>query len=108
MKLSSTLSLAALAVVGTLSSFAATTAPANAFESHYYRAELATPVESARTDIQKGVLWDCEGETCVAATKSRSRDQIVCQRLVAEFGKVTAFRAGNQSFDADELAKCNG
>lgn len=107
MKLTSTLSLAALAVVGTMSSFAATTAPANALDSHYYRAELATPVESARSDIQKGVLWDCEGDTCVAATKSRSRDIIVCQRLTAEFGDVTAFRAANNVFDADELAKCN-
>jgi len=32
---------------------------------------------------------------------------IVCQRLASEFGEVTAFRAANNVFDADELAKCN-
>ncbi|PIW54896.1 MAG: hypothetical protein COW16_08945 [Sphingomonadales bacterium CG12_big_fil_rev_8_21_14_0_65_65_10] len=107
MKLTSTLSLATLAIAGTLSSFAATTAPANAVNNHYYRAQLASPVETARSEIQKGVLWDCEGDTCVAPNKGRSRDVIVCQRLASEFGEVTAFRAANNVFDADELAKCN-
>ncbi len=107
MNLSRTLSLAALAIVGTLSSFAATTAPAGAAAGHYYRAELASPVEGARSDIQKGVDWNCQGNLCVAPAKGRSRDMIVCRRLVGEFGEVTAFRAGNQSFDAAELATCN-
>ncbi len=107
MKLSSTLSIAALALVGTLSSFAATTAPASAFDSHYYRAELVTPLTSARSDIQKGVLWDCEGDVCSAPYKGRSRATVVCQRLAKEFGEVAAFRAGAATFGADELAKCN-
>ena len=104
MNLTTTLSLATLAVVGTLASVAA---PANAVTNNYYQAQLATPIETARTDIQKGVLWECEGDTCVASAKGRSRDVIVCQRLAGEFGEVTAFRAGDKVFDAKALAKCN-
>ncbi|MXP10252.1 CC_3452 family protein [Pseudoblastomonas halimionae] len=107
MTLPRSLSLAAIAMVGAVSTFAAT-APAQAVFAPYYAAELATPVEKPTTDIQKGLLWDCEGNSCVAAKKNRSRDMIVCQRLAGKFGDVTAFRAANKVFDEADLAKCNG
>ena len=68
---------------------------------------LMTSTACGESPLRCGEGTAREGDTCVAPNKGRSRDVIVCQRLASEFGEVTAFRAANNVFDADELAKCN-
>jgi hypothetical protein len=99
--------IAAAALFGTAFSFGATTAPAYAAGGAYYEAQLAAPLGSSKTEIQNGVAWKCEGDSC-RGSQGSSRAEIVCARLAREFGEVTAFAARGKALDAEALAKCNG
>ena len=39
--------------------------------------------------------------------KAPEREAILCQLVARDAGKLSAFSAGGQAFDADALAKCN-
>jgi hypothetical protein len=41
------------------------------------------------------------------ASKANARDNIVCELVAREVGKLQSFRANGADFDADALAKCN-
>lgn len=68
----------------------------------------ATPVTaSAKTSIiTRNTVWKCGEGTCVAS-KSDSRDAIMCELVAREVGTLQTFSAGGTAFDADALAKCN-
>lgn len=69
-------------------------------------AELAAPATVAET-IAGGVLWRCEGTTCVAATP-RERPLRACRELAREVGQVTGFAVGGKALEEDKIARCNG
>lgn len=69
-------------------------------------AELAAPSTEAQA-IAGGVLWRCEGTSCVAA-KPRERPLRVCRELVRKVGPVTRFEVDGKALDEGELARCNG
>lgn len=71
----------------------------------YYAATPATAPAKASM-VTRSTVWKC-GEGVCTASKSTSRDAIVCEVVVAEVGSLTAFSAGGKAFDADALAKCN-
>ncbi len=71
----------------------------------YFTAELAN--EAAGTNaIAGGVVWTCQGTNCVAP-RTGTRPLRVCRELQRKQGTITAFTAGNETFDADQLARCN-
>ncbi|MHA6718004.1 CC_3452 family protein [Sphingomonas sp. RS6] len=72
----------------------------------YYVAVPATPAEKAKL-VTRSTIWKCDASGCTAA-RSTSRDTIMCELLVREVGPLSAFRAGETTFDADALARCNG
>jgi len=68
----------------------------------------ATPVSAtAKTSIvTRSTVWKCGGGVCVAS-RSDSRDAIMCELVAREVGALQTFTAGGTAFDADALAKCN-
>ena len=93
----------ALAVTATL--FSASTADARA-KPVYYEATLASPASDS-IKVVKGVIWHCEGTSCRAA-ETAGRDDYVCAKAARKLGDITAFTAGETTFDAAAIAKCNG
>lgn len=81
-------------------------APAGAAKGPYYVAKLATPVEEAQTEIIRGIVWQCAGDTC-RARKANSRPSSICARLVQEFGAVEIFMVRGEEMDSEELNECN-
>jgi hypothetical protein len=81
-------------------------APAAAAKGPYYVAKLATPIEEAKTEIIRGVVWQCAGDTC-RARKASSRASNVCARLVKKMGAVETFMVRGEALAADDLSNCN-
>jgi hypothetical protein len=75
-------------------------------DGYYYQAELAetAPVQK---ELVRGVMVKCEGTECRAPIASSSAKN-VCISISREFGEVTAFKVGTRTFDAEQIAKCNG
>ncbi len=73
---------------------------------YYYQAELAetAPVQK---ELVRGVMVKCEGTECRAPIASSSAKN-VCISISREFGEVTAFKVGTRTFDAEQIASCNG
>jgi hypothetical protein len=96
-----------LALLYTGLSFGVTTStPLSAQGGPYYTATLAQPADESRA-IAGGVVWACEGNTCVA-NKGTSRPSRVCRGLAREFGEITAFTADGEALEEKDLARCNG
>lgn len=97
------------ALLYTTLTFGATLAPTPAQaqgNGAFYTAELSAPTTEARV-IGGGVVWRCEGTTCVAG-KGSSAPVTMCRKLVREVGAVASFSAKGEALAADKLAKCNG
>lgn len=93
---------AAFATITAVTMFAA---PVQAGKNIYYEAKLAAPVES-QTEIIRGVVWRCAGDTC-RAPKATSRPANVCARLARKMGEVTTFSTHGEAMDAQAIADCN-
>lgn len=74
--------------------------------SPYYKVELAQPAAKQK-DVVRGVFVKCEGTACRAPMAS-SAPKNVCVSIAKEFGQVASFTAGDRTFDATEIAACNG
>jgi uncharacterized low-complexity protein len=82
--------------------------PATAFAQTgrgYYAATPVTSPEKASL-VTRSTVWKCGSGTCIAS-KANARDNIVCELVAREVGRLSDFRANGASFDADALAKCN-
>lgn len=102
------LAFAAVAILGTAASFGVTTAPARAATgASFYEAQLATPADAKRTEIQNGVVWKCAGADC-RGNEGASRPEVVCARLARKVGPLAGFTVQGEALDAAALAKCNG
>ncbi|WP_128891150.1 hypothetical protein [Erythrobacter sp. HKB08] len=101
------LPVAVLAAAWTTLTFGALTSPVEARgNTPFYTAELAAPAKEART-VAGGVVWQCEGTTCVAA-KGTSRPVVMCMRLNRELGDVASFKTKGKALADEKLARCNG
>lgn len=99
---------AAIALLGTITSFGVTVQPAAAAApGAYYTASLAAPLAAPQKVILRGVLWNCAGSTCTAA-KDVSRDVMVCARLAKKVGEVATFATPKATLAAEEITRCNG
>jgi len=94
--LASTLGLGALLIVCT---------SAVAQPLSMYRAGLERPVST--TAIVKDARWSCEGTHCAAPRAATSPDANVCASVARRFGRLTSFSAGDRTFDAGQLERCN-
>ena len=102
-----TLITAALALAGTIASFAATTTPARAAPASAYVAMLTTPLAAPRREIIDGVIWRCEGDRC-AAPADGARAQTLCVKVARKFGPVASFATPQGALSAEQLTRCNG
>ena len=94
----------AIAIVGS-----ALLAPGAAFAqpaaTTYYSAIPAT-APTVTSFIERSTVWQWHGDAFTAG-KSPDREKIVCESIAQRVGKLTAFSAAGQPFDAAALAKCN-
>jgi hypothetical protein len=79
---------------------------ATAAETTAYYAATPAAVPEQTTLIANGMLWKWNAPAYVA-DKSGQRAGIVCATVAQRAGKLAAFSAGGEAFDADALAKCN-
>ena len=105
-RLPRTLITAALALTGTIASFAITTAPARAAATGAYAAVLATPLAAPRREIVDGAIWRCEGDRCTAPADG-ARAHTVCMRVARKFGPIASFAAPQGALSAEQLTRCN-
>jgi curli biogenesis system outer membrane secretion channel CsgG len=103
--LSRTLFAAALALAGTVASFAATTA--HAAPAGAYAAVLTTPLAAPRHEIVDGTVWRCDGDRC-AAPADGARTQTVCVKVARKFGPLASFATPQGALSAEQLTRCNG
>jgi len=97
------LALAALAAVTSVS-FAATAADA----ADQISAKLQAAVPAKTKVIAGGVVFVCEGDSCVAQGRSsRTIATSSCKQLVKVVGAVSTFGDAKKQLDADKLAACN-
>ena len=101
-RLATSLLAASLALTGAFAP-AALQARAN---GAYFTAQLESPA-SEESVIAGGVVFRCEGTTCVAP-RSNDRPLRVCSELRREVGTIASFNAGGDDLAASRLARCNG
>lgn len=70
-------------------------------------AKLAAPVAEKTKFIAGGAMFNCEGDTCVAAAPtSQTFATSTCKTIADKVGVVAAFE-GRKSLGEDKLADCN-
>lgn len=74
-------------------------------EGAFYAAEIAAPMEATRM-AAGGVVWSCEGTSCMAA-RGTARPLRLCRELKRKVGAVTSFAVNGEMLEADQLARCN-
>jgi hypothetical protein len=58
--------------------------------------------------VAGSAIFDCQGDTCVAANPvGRTGDAGGCRELARQVGKVTAFGDARHPLNAAKLAQCN-
>ena len=73
-------------------------------------ARLASPAASPREAAIAGVIWRCDGETCVGEAPARPNlDGLVraCRRVSETLGALTSYRSGARALTKGQLAACN-
>jgi hypothetical protein len=80
--------------------------PAPALAQASFHASLAAPAPAGRT-VAKETLWTCAGTECRAPRSGLSSDMNECRAMARKLGRVTAFFAGERSFAAADLDRCN-
>jgi hypothetical protein len=92
--------LAACAALATLSAGAA-------FAAEPVTAKLAAPVAEKVKFIAGGAMFNCEGDTCVAAAAtSQTFATATCKAVADKVGVVASFE-GRRPLDETRLADCN-
>ena len=71
---------------------------------YYAATPVATPSKTLL--ITNGTVWKWN-QPVYTANKGPQREAIMCEMVVQRAGKLSAFTAGGQAFDATALEKCN-
>jgi hypothetical protein len=84
-----------------------TLAAGSAYAGDAVTAKLAAPVAAKVKFIAGGAMFNCEGDTCVAAAStSQTFATSTCKTIADKVGVVSAFE-GRRALEADKLADCN-
>ena len=70
-----------------------------------YRAALENPAPDRL--IVKDIAWSCIGGICAAPRTATAPDANVCAAIARKLGRLVSFQAGERSFEAAELERCN-
>lgn len=71
-------------------------------------AKLQAPVAQKTKFIAGGAMFNCEGDTCVAAAPtSQTLAAATCKTIAKNVGAVATFGNSRRSLDADKLGACN-
>lgn len=92
--------LAACAALATLSA-------GQAFAAEPVTAKLQSPVAEKTKFIAGGAMFNCEGDTCVAAAATSQTFSTATCRVVADKAGPVAQFSGRKSLDEARLADCN-
>jgi hypothetical protein len=98
--------IGALALAGTLASFAMTVTPVQAAAKESYSVTLAQPLDAPRRAIVSDTMWRCEGARC-SAPANGERAKSICAKVAREFGQVSRFEGPQGELAGDDLARCN-
>jgi hypothetical protein len=86
--------------------FTLTAAPA--FAADTVVVKLAQPVPQATKLLAGEAVFNCQEDTCVAASpQSQTFATSTCKIIAAKVGAVTSFSGINKSMDDARLASCN-
>ena len=88
-------------------SFAALGLAGTAAAGTQFTAKLESPLTKAEKVVAANVLWNCDGDTCVAELSRKSVTVRTCKKVVKEVGKVAEFANENGALTEDELKSCN-
>lgn len=92
-----------LAACAALATFAA----GSALAGDTITAKLASPVAEKTKFIAGGAMFNCEGDTCVAAAPtSQTFAAATCKTIADKVGVVASFQ-GRKALDEGRLADCN-
>jgi hypothetical protein len=92
--------LAACAALATLTA-------GQAFAGESITAKLASPVAEKTKFIAGGAMFNCEGDTCIAAAPtSQTFATATCKTIADKVGVVASFE-GRKTLAEDKLADCN-
>lgn len=70
--------------------------------------KLQQPVAEKAKLIVGGAVFNCEGDSCVAAApSSRTFATSTCKDLAKKFGAVASFGDGRKQLEGDKLSTCN-
>ena len=79
----------------------------SAFAADPVTAKLQSPIAEKTKFIAGGAMFNCEGDTCVAAAPtSQTLSTTTCKAVADKVGPVTEF-AGRRALDEGRLADCN-
>ncbi len=70
------------------------------------RAELAAPLAQPEQVYINGVVWACEGQTCLTGATD-PRPAVACRKLARKVGAVARFTGPAAALDTAGLATCN-
>jgi hypothetical protein len=93
----------AAALIGSVMLFAPVAGQAQA-GGYYVATPVAQPTKTSLVTHTTVWKWN---ESAFVAGKAPERENVVCELIAQRVGKLNAFTAGGQAFDADALAKCN-
>jgi len=96
---------AALAASAASLTLAAGPAEAQAARAAFYVATPEAAPAAART-MTRATGWTLRDGRYLAA-RAPERPALLCDLLARDVGRLTSFSAGDATFDADQLAKCN-
>ena len=71
-------------------------------------AKLQSPVATKTKFIAGGAVFQCEGDTCIAAAPtSQTLAGSTCKNVAKTVGAVVSFGDAERQFDASRLGACN-
>lgn len=101
-------SRAALRFIGAAAALVAAIAPAAAWAAKGVEARLAAPVSEPRKFIVDGRVWSCEDDICRGGTQGANQSiKRECTRAAKVLGPIVAYRNGDKTLSAEEIAACN-
>lgn len=69
-------------------------------------AVVSEPFAARERIIAANLVWNCEGEACVAAAE-RAVNVRTCRRLAREAGPVSAFSSESAALTEEQIVACN-
>ena len=83
---------------------------ASAGEAIYGHAKLVTPLSAAKSEVQGGLTWKCDGDACVATGDEWHANwsaMYACRKVAGSFGALASYSSSGIEMSAGNLGVCN-